>query len=82
MATPQLSPGILVREIDLTVGRVDNVVNNIGGIAGPFQLGPVDEPIEVSNQLSIWKLSENHCPPTDSMSTGCLEVHIFHTVES
>jgi phage tail sheath protein FI len=50
MATPQLSPGILVREIDLTVGRVDNVVNNIGGIAGPFQLGPVDEPIEVSNQ--------------------------------
>ena len=50
MATPQLSPGILVREIDLTVGRVDNVVNNIGGIAGPFQLGPVDEPIEVTNQ--------------------------------
>ena len=50
MATPQLSPGILVREIDLTVGRVDNVVNNIGAIAGPFQLGPVDEPIEVSNQ--------------------------------
>ena len=29
MATPQLSPGILVREIDLTVGRVDNIVNNI-----------------------------------------------------
>jgi len=53
MATPQLSPGILVREIDLTVGRVDNVVNNIGAIAGPFQLGPVDEPIEVSNQAEL-----------------------------
>jgi len=53
MATPQLSPGILVREIDLTVGRVDNIVNNIGAIAGPFQLGPVDEPIEVSNQAEL-----------------------------
>lgn len=53
MATPQLSPGILVREIDLTVGRVDNIVNNIGGIAGPFQLGPVDEPIEVANQANL-----------------------------
>ncbi len=53
MATPQLSPGILVREIDLTVGRVDNVVNNIGAIAGPFQLGPVDEPIEVVNQAQL-----------------------------
>ena len=53
MATPQLSPGILVREIDFTVGRVDNVVNNIGALAGPFQLGPVDEPIEVSNQAEL-----------------------------
>ena len=53
MATPQLSPGILVREIDLTVGRVDNVINQIGGIAGPFQLGPVDEPIEVSNETGL-----------------------------
>ena len=53
MATPQLSPGILVREIDLTVGRVDNVINQIGGIAGPFQLGPVDEPIEVSNEAGL-----------------------------
>ena len=53
MATPQLSPGILVREIDLTVGRVDNIVNNIGALAGPFQLGPVDEPIEVSNQAEL-----------------------------
>jgi hypothetical protein len=36
MATPQLSPGVLVREVDLTVGRVDNVLDNIGVIAGPF----------------------------------------------
>ena len=30
MATPQLSPGVLVRELDLTVGRADNVTDNIG----------------------------------------------------
>ena len=56
MATPQLSPGVLVREIDLTVGRVDNVVNNIGAIAGPFQIGPINEPIEVSNQAELLEL--------------------------
>ena len=36
MATPQLSPGVLIREVDLTVGRAENVLDNIGGIAGPL----------------------------------------------
>ena len=45
MATPQLSPGVLVREVDLTVGRAENVLDNIGAIAGPFAIGPVDEPM-------------------------------------
>ena len=53
MATPQLSPGILTREIDLTVGRVDNVSAQIGAIAGPFQLGAIDQPIEVVNQTQL-----------------------------
>ena len=39
MATPQLSPGVLIREVDLTVGRAENVLDNIGGIAGPFVKG-------------------------------------------
>jgi hypothetical protein len=38
MATPQLSPGVITREVDLTVGRADNVLANIGAIAGPFPL--------------------------------------------
>ena len=50
MATPQLSPGVLVREVDLTVGRAENVLDNIGAIAGPFPLGPVNEPITIENQ--------------------------------
>ena len=50
MATPQLSPGVLVREVDLTVGRAENVLDNIGAIAGPFPIGPVNEPITIENQ--------------------------------
>ena len=50
MATPQLSPGVLVREIDLTVGRVENVVDTTGALAGPFRLGPVEEPIRITSQ--------------------------------
>ena len=43
MATPQLSPGVLIREVDLTVGRAENVLDNIGAIAGPFLQGPVND---------------------------------------
>tara|TARA_R110001606_G_scaffold242960_3_gene390832 strand:- start:9793 stop:11994 length:2202 start_codon:yes stop_codon:yes gene_type:complete len=50
MATPQLSPGVIVREVDLTVGRADNVLDNIGAIAAPFTQGPVDEPIDITTQ--------------------------------
>ena len=53
MATPQLSPGVLVREVDLTVGRADNVLDNIGVIAGPFSIGPVDFPIDITNEADL-----------------------------
>jgi hypothetical protein len=53
MATPQLSPGVLVREVDLTVGRADNVLDNIGAIAGPFSIGPVDFPIDIQNEQQL-----------------------------
>ena len=50
MATPQLSPGVLTREVDLTVGRAENALDNIGAIAGPFRIGPVDEPIDIASE--------------------------------
>jgi hypothetical protein len=53
MATPQLSPGVLVREVDLTVGRADNVLDNIGAIAGPFPIGPVDFPVDISTEQDL-----------------------------
>ena len=57
MATPQLSPGVLIREVDLTVGRAENVLGNIGAIAGPFVQGPVNEPTDIA---------------IDDKLTGCL----------
>ena len=53
MATPQLSPGLIVREVDLTVGRADNVLDNIGAIAGPFELGPVNEAIDITTEQQL-----------------------------
>ena len=53
MATPQLSPGVLVREVDLTVGRADNVLDNIGAIAGPFSIGPIDDPIDIATEQAL-----------------------------
>ena len=53
MATPQLSPGVVVREVDLTVGRADNVLANIGAIAGPFKIGPVEEAIDITTEQDL-----------------------------
>ena len=53
MATPQLSPGVITREVDLTVGRADNVLANIGAIAGPFSIGPVNEVLDITNEQEL-----------------------------
>ena len=53
MATPQLSPGVLTREVDLTVGRAENVLDNIGAIAGPFTIGPVNDPIDINTEQEL-----------------------------
>ena len=47
------SPGVLIREVDLTVGRIDPVSPSVGAIAAPFAQGPVGEPtlIESENDL-------------------------------
>jgi len=47
------SPGIVVREVDLTIGRVDPVSGSIGAQVAPFVKGPVGVPqlIESENDL-------------------------------
>ena len=39
------SPGIVVREVDLTIGRVDSATDKNAAIVGPFEKGPVNIPI-------------------------------------
>lgn len=56
MATPLVSPGILVREVDLTVGRAENVANTIGAIAGPFKSGPVNEIVRVNSESELERI--------------------------
>ena len=43
MALNLASPGIVVREVDLTIGRVDGTSGSIGAIVAPFTKGPVEE---------------------------------------
>jgi len=47
------SPGIVVREVDLTVGRVDPSSANIGGLVAPFAQGPVDLPIIIGSEKDL-----------------------------
>jgi len=47
------SPGILVREVDLTLGRVDPTTDKIGGIVGPFAQGPVGTPTLINTENDL-----------------------------
>ena len=47
------SPGIVVREVDLTVGRVDPTSAGTGAIAAPFAKGPVNEPTLIGSEKEL-----------------------------
>ena len=47
------SPGVLVREVDLTVGRVDPTSDKIGAIVGPFERGPVHTPTLIQTEKDL-----------------------------
>ena len=47
------SPGIVVREVDLTVGRVDTASDKVGALVGPFAKGAVELPILVENEQDL-----------------------------
>jgi len=47
------SPGIVIKEVDLTTGRVSPATNKIGAIVGPFAKGPIDVPVFVENENSL-----------------------------
>ena len=47
------SPGLIVREVDLTIGRVDTATTKAAGIVAPFQKGPVNEPTTIENEQDL-----------------------------
>ena len=47
------SPGIVVREIDLTIGGVTPSSDKIGAIVAPFAKGPVDSPTLIENENDL-----------------------------
>ena len=53
MALNLVSPGVKIREVDLTVGGITAANNQIGAIAGPFQKGPVDVPILIETENDL-----------------------------
>ena len=53
MALNLVSPGVKIREVDLTVGGITAGSNQVGAIAGPFQKGPVNEPISIETENDL-----------------------------
>ena len=53
MALRLASPGISVREVDLTRGGVDFTLNVVGGLAAPFAKGPCNEITRVNNENEL-----------------------------
>ena len=47
------SPGIVVREVDLTIGRVDSATDKTAAIVAPFEKGPVNLPIVIENEQDL-----------------------------
>ena len=53
MALNLVSPGVRIREVDLTVGGITAGTNQVGAIAGPFQKGPVNTPILIETENDL-----------------------------
>ena len=53
MALRLASPGISVREVDLTRGAVDFTLNVVAGLAAPFKRGPVNEITRINNEKEL-----------------------------
>ena len=47
------SPGILIREVDLTQGRVHATSDKIGGLVGPFAKGPVGTVTRINTENDL-----------------------------
>jgi len=55
MSLNLVSPGVNVREVDLTIGGITASNEQVGAIAGPFSKGPVNVPILIQNENDLLK---------------------------
>lgn len=53
MALNLVSPGVKIREVDLTIGRIDAVTDQVGAFAGPFEKGPIGVPVLVETEADL-----------------------------
>ena len=53
MALSLASPGIKVREVDLTRGGISNTTSISAGIAAPFEKGPVEEVVTITTENEL-----------------------------
>ena len=53
MSLNLVSPGVKVREVDLTIGNITGALEQVGAIAGPFEKGPIDVPILIENEQDL-----------------------------
>jgi len=47
------SPGIVVREVDLTSGRVNTSSDSVAALVAPFAKGPIDSPAVIENENDL-----------------------------
>ena len=53
MSLNLVSPGVKVREVDLTIGNITGANEQVGAIAGPFEKGPIDVPLLIENEQDL-----------------------------
>lgn len=56
MAISLASPGISIKEVDLTRGGITNTSRLSAGIAGPFSKGPVNEVVNITSQDELVRI--------------------------
>jgi hypothetical protein len=56
MAVNLVSPGVKIREVDLTRGSISQSNDQIGAFAGPFEKGPVGVPVLIQNEQQLLEI--------------------------
>jgi len=53
MAVNLVSPGVKIREVDLTIGRIDLANDQVAAFVGPFEKGPVNLPVLIQTEQQL-----------------------------